>query len=122
MITMKYLNLTAYKFITLDLEQLLLLKDKLEKIAITLQIKGTILLSIEGINLFVAGKEKSTLRCILEQRDREHHPLAATGTAGAVRQSIGQTLPGFGESRGPQLACLRHTRSYPDRQHRPGEE
>lgn len=53
---MKIMNITAYKFIVLEKELLLdfqkILRDKGEMC----QLKGTILLSCEGINLMVAGK------------------------------------------------------------------
>src|SRR4051812_29186865 len=56
MTAMKYLNLAAYKFISLTPEQLILLRDNLKKVSLANEIKGTILLSLEGINLFIAGK------------------------------------------------------------------
>ncbi len=52
---MKYLNLAAYKFINLETEFLIPLQKQLKQKALQCQIKGTILLSQEGINLFLAG-------------------------------------------------------------------
>jgi UPF0176 protein len=48
-----FLNLSAYKFT--PLAQLPALRDRLLRAAIALRMKGTVLLSPEGINLFVAG-------------------------------------------------------------------
>lgn len=48
-----FLNLSAYKFT--PLENLPALRDRLLSAAFTLRMKGTVLLSREGINLFVAG-------------------------------------------------------------------
>src|SRR5688572_28736805 len=47
------INLSAYKFAPLD--DLPVLKRKLLGAATALQLKGTVLLSPEGINLFIAG-------------------------------------------------------------------
>jgi UPF0176 protein len=48
------INLSAYKFA--PLENLSALKDRLQAVAATGGLRGTILLSPEGINLFVAGE------------------------------------------------------------------
>jgi len=56
---MKYLNISAYKFTQLASETLPLLKEQLAQITLAYEIKGTILLSTEGINLFVAGKPQA---------------------------------------------------------------
>lgn len=53
---MKYINLSAYKFVKLEQAELINLQKKLMQQASAHEIKGTILLSTEGINLFVAGK------------------------------------------------------------------
>lgn len=53
---MKYTNISAYRFIDLEELSLIDLRIKLKNKALKLQIKGTILLSQEGINLYVAGK------------------------------------------------------------------
>ncbi|MFO0925194.1 MAG: sulfurtransferase [Pirellulales bacterium] len=55
--TEKVLNLAAYKFASL--KDLPGLREDLKKLCESLELKGTILLSLEGINLFVAGKEES---------------------------------------------------------------
>jgi UPF0176 protein len=47
------LNISAYKFV--NLEDAAELRDLLRERAVALQIKGTILLATEGINLFLAG-------------------------------------------------------------------
>lgn len=50
------LNISAYKFVSLpDAHQL---RDRLQAAAAELQLRGTVLLAEEGINLFLAGKEK----------------------------------------------------------------
>ena len=49
------LNIAAYKFVPLeDLESL---RTELRDLSIALELKGTILLALEGINLFLAGNE-----------------------------------------------------------------
>ncbi len=50
------LNIAGYQFVRLD--QLENLRESLREIALLHQLKGTILLSEEGINLFLAGLEK----------------------------------------------------------------
>jgi len=50
-------NLSAYRFV--PLENLPTLRDRLLQIAVQSGLKGTILLSHEGINLFVAGERAS---------------------------------------------------------------
>ncbi len=52
---MAFINIAAYKFITLSAAELPELRASLKKEADALNIKGTILLSQEGINLFLAG-------------------------------------------------------------------
>lgn len=66
---MIYLNLSAYKFVTLESTTLPLLQHTLKENALDHEIKGTILLSTEGINLFLAGKPESLhlfIKCIQE--------------------------------------------------------
>lgn len=53
------IHITAYRFIQLNRNELDDLKSKLLSKAQALEIKGTILLSIEGINISVAGNEHS---------------------------------------------------------------
>ena len=52
---MNFTNISAYKFVTLAQEALVLLQQQLHERASQLTIKGSILLSTEGINLFMAG-------------------------------------------------------------------
>jgi UPF0176 protein len=54
---MKYLNLSGYKFISLAAETLPLLREQLIQSAREHHIKGSILLSPEGINVFIAAEE-----------------------------------------------------------------
>ncbi len=52
---MNILNIAAYKFVTIPAEELKTLRDTLKAETLRLELKGTILLSPEGINLFLAG-------------------------------------------------------------------
>lgn len=54
-----YIIITGYKFISFDIVELNTLRDELRRNALALEIKGTILLSTEGMNLFVAGLPKA---------------------------------------------------------------
>lgn len=56
---MNILNIAAYKFVSLQASCLPELKDNLKTKVDELQLKGTILLSVEGINLFIAGLAES---------------------------------------------------------------
>lgn len=58
------INFSAYKFA--PLENLPALKDRLKSVAVGSGIKGTILLSPEGINLFVAG-DRAALDALLTE-------------------------------------------------------
>ena len=51
------LNIAAYKFVSLD--NLPERRDQLKVLGAKLQLKGTILLATEGINLFLAGSSKN---------------------------------------------------------------
>ena len=53
----KIVNIAAYKFVGLN--DLPALRDALKSRCLALQLKGTILLAAEGINLFLAGNETS---------------------------------------------------------------
>lgn len=53
--TMLYTNTSAYKFVQLPIEQLPTLRIEMKEKAKSLSLKGTILLSEEGINLFLSG-------------------------------------------------------------------
>lgn len=57
--SMQYLNLSGYKFLDLMSEDLNTLTHELKKTGIDKHIKGSIILSHEGINLFIAGKEEN---------------------------------------------------------------
>lgn len=52
---MQYVNISAYKFMTLDPEFTIDLRFKLKEKAEALSLKGTILLSNEGANMFLSG-------------------------------------------------------------------
>lgn len=54
------LNLSAYKFTPFDAEELVPTRDRLRALTRDLGLRGTILLSTEGINLFVAGPRAAT--------------------------------------------------------------
>lgn len=56
---MSLLNITAYKFVRLSPEELLDLKVELKENAKLLGIRGTILLSEEGINMSLAGQAEA---------------------------------------------------------------
>jgi UPF0176 protein len=49
------INISAYKFVAIAEAELPVLRTKLKSKAIACDLKGTILLSTEGINLFIAG-------------------------------------------------------------------
>jgi UPF0176 protein len=61
------INLSAYKFV--PLENLPALKEHLAALAVGSGLRGTILLSPEGINLFVAGSRSSTDALVATLRD-----------------------------------------------------
>lgn len=56
---MKIINIASYKFLTFENEQLPTLKNELKEKALVSHLKGTILLSTEGINLMIAGERKN---------------------------------------------------------------
>src|SRR5262245_12638508 len=56
---MAYLNIASYKFVELPEPFLLKLREALQRTAAARGIKGTILLSVEGINLFLAGESEA---------------------------------------------------------------
>lgn len=49
------INISGYKFVSLPLEELNSIRTTLRKKALELNLKGTIILSVEGINIFLAG-------------------------------------------------------------------
>ena len=53
-----FTNVSAYKFT--PLERLPALRERLLQTAVRLELKGTVLLSSEGINVFVAGRPADT--------------------------------------------------------------
>lgn len=53
---MKIINISAYRFVTLAIAQLTELRIKFKDKCNELRLKGTILLSTEGINLYLAGE------------------------------------------------------------------
>ena len=54
-----FVNVSAYRFVALEENQLETIRADLLTVATQQQLKGTILLSTEGINLFVAGLEEA---------------------------------------------------------------
>lgn len=56
---MKIINIAAYKFVTFENELLPTLQNQLREKALVYHLKGTILLSTEGINLMMAGEQKN---------------------------------------------------------------
>ena len=60
------LNISAYRFVRLD--GLPALRDKLRHAANTLQLKGTVLLAEEGINLFLAGPTEAVREWLADLR------------------------------------------------------
>ena len=52
---MEFINISAYKFVCLAAAELPVLRQQLKEKADALQLKGTILLSQEGINCFLSG-------------------------------------------------------------------
>ncbi len=62
------LNLSAYRFTPFAAEDLVPLRDRLRVLTRELDLRGTILLSTEGINLFVAGPRAATDVLLAELR------------------------------------------------------
>ena len=62
-------NISGYRFVTLKAEQLPLMKEQLLVKAKQCSLKGTILLSSEGINAFLSGTDEqmNTFLCFLHQ-------------------------------------------------------
>ena len=56
---MKIINIAAYKFLTFENRLLPTLQNQLREKALISHLKGTILLSTEGINLMMAGERKN---------------------------------------------------------------
>ena len=62
----KFANIAAYKFV--ELPELRSLRARLLALCRGWELKGTILLSVEGINLFVAGEREKIDRLLAELR------------------------------------------------------
>lgn len=60
------INIAGYHFA--PVENLAEYKKKLEELCLSLSLKGTILLSLEGINFFVAGRASATHELLVELR------------------------------------------------------
>lgn len=63
---MSFYNVAGYKFV--QLSDLPLLKEKMETAGTRLELKGTILLAEEGINLFLCGPEEKVEEFLQEMR------------------------------------------------------
>ncbi len=69
---MSLINISSYRFVTLDKEFLIQLRAALKQRTAELNLKGTILLSEEGINLFVSGLPKN-INAFLEYLNQYEH-------------------------------------------------
>ena len=83
---MPFLNISTYRFVELD--DLPVLRDRLEASADAAGLKGTILLAREGVNLFMAGAE-AALRHWVDTALRREPPFAALPT----KDSFSDTMP-----------------------------
>ncbi len=83
---MPFLNISTYRFVELD--DLPVLRGRLEASADAAGLKGTILLAREGINLFMAGAE-AALRHWVDTALRGEPPFAALPT----KDSFSDTMP-----------------------------
>ncbi|MCA9154732.1 MAG: pseudouridine synthase, partial [Planctomycetales bacterium] len=83
--TLPVVNIAAYKFVRLP--ELKSLRERLRRVCNRWRLKGTILLSTEGINLFLAGSRSSIDRLLAELR-------AVPGLEDLdVKESFSQTQP-----------------------------
>jgi UPF0176 protein len=96
-----FINVSAYRFLALD--GLPVLQKELEGVCRSAGLKGTILLSIEGINLFVAGDRSGTdqlmtsLRAVPGLRDLEaKESLSETQPFDRMRIKIKREIIAFG--------------------------
>ena len=80
-----YLNLSAYAFTALD--DLDTRRERLYRHGLECSLKGTVLLAEEGINLFVAGRERAVRNWLAQLR--EDPPWAALD----AKESWSDTLP-----------------------------
>ena len=83
---MPFLNISTYRFVELD--DLPALRDRLAASAAAADVKGTILVAREGINLFMAGTEPA-LRGWIAGALRAEPPFADLPT----KDSFSDTLP-----------------------------
>ena len=89
------LNISAYQFVTLP--DAAALRDTLQQRALDLQLKGTILLAEEGINLFLAGPAAAVRGFVAQLReDPRFADLAAEGKL--VRRPALQEDAGQGQA------------------------
>ncbi|CAM2852372.1 rhodanese-related sulfurtransferase [Rariglobus hedericola] len=63
-----FLNISSYKFTPFESDELPAIRDRLLEVSIAQGLKGTILLSTEGINLFVAGPTDNVNALLAEIR------------------------------------------------------
>ena len=66
---MKFLNIAAYRFVAL--EHLPQLRDEIRARCVRLELKGSVLLAAEGINLFLAGAAENVETCLAALRADE---------------------------------------------------
>ena len=92
-----FLNIAAYKFVTLD--ELPALRADLHGLCKSLALKGTILLAPEGINLFLAGTEEAVKIFLRELRDKapfhdipEKRSISATQPFGRLLVKLKQEI------------------------------
>ncbi|MCW5589823.1 MAG: sulfurtransferase [Legionellales bacterium] len=84
---MTYLNIAAYKFVTIQPENLTPWRDALKLYTRSQGLRGTILLSPEGINLFMAGPENKI-------RDFQIHLATFSGCENLIyKESFSDTQP-----------------------------
>lgn len=84
---MKHLNIATYKFVEIDKSNLDSMRVELYQKCSELALKGTILLSEEGINLFLAGGRNNI---ILFQEYLQNHALFRDLT---YRETWSQKIP-----------------------------
>jgi UPF0176 protein len=64
MSTLPYTNISAYQFKQVDAASLPAMREDLRSQARVMELKGTILLSTEGINLFISGPEATVAKLV----------------------------------------------------------
>lgn len=90
MMSASVLNIAAYKFVTLD--DLPTLRDQLRAACEYSQLKGTILLAPEGINLFMAGAEAGIEAFLADLRSRPAFADIETKESWSTSQPFGKLL------------------------------